>query len=154
MLVKLLFNNGADFERSLKRRRMAAVALFLIGLTGFACYFLLVEGSDLPDFVQGFYLGASSGITLGSVVLFARSQYLLTHPQAQKQAKIKESDERERTILHLAFEAAGIITFFVSVAAIFVVLPLSMDAFRALFAVMIVYCLSWVGVSWYLSKKL
>lgn len=83
MLIKLILND-ADFEKSLKRRKLAAVALLLVGLVGLGCYFLLVEGSPLPDFAQGFYLGAASGICLGSVILLVRSQYLLTHPEAQK----------------------------------------------------------------------
>ena len=154
MLVKLLLNDGGDFERSLRRRRLVGFALLLAGLVGLACYFLLVQGSDLPDFVQGFYLGAASGSTLGSVILIVRSQYLLTHPEAQKKARIKDTDERERTIVHASFEVAGIITFFASVAALFVVLPLSMEAFQALFAAMVLYCLSFLGASWYLSRKL
>ena len=58
------------------------------------------------------------------------------------------------TILHLSFEAAGIITFFASVATLFVVLPLSVAAFQALFAMMVLYCLSFAGVNAYLSRKL
>ena len=154
MLVKLLFNDGGDYERSLKRRRTVGLALLLVGLVGVACYFLLVPDSGLPNFAQGFYLGAASGITLGSVILIARSQYLLTHPEARKKARIKDTDEREVTILHLSFETAGIITFFASVATLFVVLPLSVAAFQALFAMMVLYCLSFVGVNAYLSRKL
>ena len=153
MLMKLFLCSG-DFEKTLKLRRLIALALLGVGLIGFACYFLLVPDSGLPNFAQGFYLGAASGITLGSVILIARSQYLLTHPEARKKARIKDTDEREVTILHLSFEAAGIITFFASVATLFVVLPLSVAAFQALFAMMVLYCLSFAGVNAYLSRKL
>lgn len=154
MLMKLLLNDGGDYVRTLKRSRGVGVALFLVGLMGIACYFLLVPQSGLPDFAQGFYLGAASGITLGALILIARNQYLLTHPEAQRKARIKETDEREQTIIHTSFEAAGLIVFFTGAAALFVALPLSVAAFRALFAVIVLYSLSFLGASAYLSRKL
>ena len=103
---------------------------------------------------QGFYLGGASGITIGALILLIRVQYLLTHPQARQKAKIKETDERERMIIHTAFRLAGIITFFTAAAALFVVLPLDMGAFRALFGVMILYAACFVVSSAWLSKRI
>ena len=154
MLIKALFTDSKNYERSLKLRRLWAIGMLCIGLVGFACYVLLVPSSDLSDYVQGFYLGAASGITAGALVLLIRTQYLITHPQAQRRAKIKETDERERKIVHTAFEVAGGVTFFASAVALFVVLPLSMDAFRALLAVMTLFCLAFVTANAWLSKKL
>lgn len=153
MLIKLILND-ADFEKSLKRRKLAGFALLLVGLVGLGCYFLLVEGSDLPDFAQGFYLGAASGISLGSVILLVRSQYLLTHPEAMKKAKIQETDERQRTIIDAAFKWAGCITFFTAAAALFVLLPLSMGAFLALLGVMALYAASFLVMSNLLEKRM
>ena len=78
MLVKMLFC-GDNYQKSLKRRRACSIAILCVGLIGFACYFLLVPGSALSDFAQGFYLGAASGITAGALILLIRTQYLLTH---------------------------------------------------------------------------
>lgn len=153
MLIKLILND-ADFEKSLKRRKLAGFALLLVGLVGLGCYFLLVEGSDLPDFAQGFYLGAATGVTAGSVILLVRSQYLLTHPEAMKKARVQETDERQRTIIDAAFKWAGCITFFTAAAALFVLLPLSPDAFRALLAVMALYAVSFLVVSNVLEKRM
>ena len=141
MLAKLL-NDGGDYTRSLKRRRAVGLALLLVGLVGFTCYFFLVPGSSLPDFAQGFYLGAASGISAGAVILLCRSQYLLTHPEAQKKARIKETDERERSIIHSAFQTAGVVTFFTAAAALFVVLPFSRAAFCALLGMMALYAVT------------
>lgn len=154
MLMKQLLNVPGDFSRSLKLRRAVAIALLCVGAVGLICYFLLVPKSALPDFAQGFYLGASCGILLGALILLCRSQYLLTHPDAQKKVKIKEQDEREVTIKNQAFLLAGVVTFFASATALFVVLPLSMAAFRALLAAMVVYCLTFLGGAAYYSKKL
>lgn len=154
MLAKLLFSDGGDFERSLRRRQGVALALLAVGLVGLVCYFLLVPDSALPDFAQGFYLGAASGISAGAVILLCRTRYLLTHPAARKKARIKETDERERTIVHSAFEWAGILTFFAVAAALFVALPLSRAAFQALFGVLVLYALAFAGANLYFSKKL
>lgn len=153
MLVKLLFTSN-DFEKSLRQRRMAALALLGVGLVGFACWFFLVPGSSLSEYAQGFYLGAASGITAGAVILLCRTQYLLTHPEAGKKARIRETDERERSIVHSAFQAAGMVTFFAAVGALFVVLPFSPSAFWALFAVIIFYSLVFSLSCGVLEKRL
>lgn len=141
MLMKLILCDD-DFEKSLKLRRLAALAFLGVGLVGFACYFLLVPGSSLSDYAQGFYLGAAGGITAGAVILLCRVQYLLRHPQAQRRARIKETDERERTVVRSAFQMAGVVTFFSAAGALFVLLPFSVHAFWALFVVIIFYSLA------------
>lgn len=154
MLVKQLLTNGGDYEKSLRQRRWAAIALLSVGLVGIACYFLLVPDSGLPDFVQGFYLGAASGISFGGLGLLVRTQYLIAHPQAQRKARIKETDERQMHIARTAAQFAGVLTFFASAAAMFVVLPLSMAAFKVLMAVMILYASSFYLSNLWLSQKL
>lgn len=154
MLVKQLLTNGGDYEKSLRQRRWAAIALLAVGLVGIVCYFLLVPDSGLPDFVQGFYLGAAVGIVAGALILLIRTQYLISHPQAQRKARIKETDERQMHIARTAAQFAGILTFFASAAALFVVLPLSMAAFKVLMAVMVLYAASFYLSNLWLSKKL
>ena len=154
MLVKMMLTGGGDYEKSLRQRRWAAIGLLFIGLVGFVCYFLLVPSSGLAEYAQGFYLGAATGITAAALVLLVRTQYLITHPKAQRKARIKETDEREMQIARTAAQAAGVITFFASAAALFIVLPLSMAAFKALMATTVFYCLVFVAANAWLSKKL
>ena len=154
MLVKQLLTNGGDYEKSLKQRRWAAIGMLCVGLVGFVCYFLLVPDSDLPDFVQGFYLGGSWGLIAGALVLLIRTQYLLTHPQAQRKAKIKETDEREMHIMRTAAQMAGGITIFGVAISTFIVLPLSIEAYAALGGVMLLYGTAFLLSSLWLSKKL
>lgn len=153
MLVKMLFC-GDNYQKSLKQRRACSVAVLCVGLIGFVCYFLLVPGSALSDFAQGFYLGAAGGITAGALILLIRTQYLLTHPNAQRRAKIKETDEREVHITQTAFRLAGMVTFFVTAAALFVLLPLSVEAYYALLGVLALYALVFLAVNLWLSKRL
>ncbi len=152
MLIKA-FTFGGDYEHTLRVRRFLALALLLVGLVGIAGYFLLVPDSALPDFAQGFYLGAASGVTAGALILLIRMQYLLTHPEARKRARIQETDEREQSIHRTAFYFAGMFTFFASAAALFVLLPISMGAFTALIAVIAVYALAWLASSLWLSRR-
>lgn len=151
-LLKLMID-GKDYEQTLRRRRAVAFGMLAVGLVGTACYFLLVRQSALEDFAQGFYLGASSGITLGAVVLLIRTQYLLSDPEARRKAKIQDTDERERALIHRAFEVAGEVTFFACAAALFVLLPLSMAAFWAVLGVMVLYALTWVAAQNILRRK-
>ena len=153
MLMRLF--EPSDFDRSLRRRRLVGFGLLAVGLTGIVCYFLLIDGSDaLSDYARGFYLGAASGISIGSVFLIVRSHYLLTHPEARKKAKIQEQDERERTIIAQAFQFAGMFTFFASAASMFVLVAVSRAAALAVFAVVAVYAVVWLLANVYLSKKL
>jgi len=154
MLMKQLLTGGGDYEKSLRQRRWASVGMLAVGLVGFVCYFWLVPDSNLPDFAQGFYLGAATGIAAGGLGLLIRTQYLIIHPKAQRKAKIKETDEREMHIARTAAQLAGVITFFASAAALFVVLPLSMAAFKALMAVLLLYAASFFLSDLWLSKKL
>lgn len=143
-----------DYDRSLRRQRLYALCLLAVGIVGIVCYFTLVDGSALPDFARGFYFGASIGVTAGALILLLRVTRLMRDPEARKKAKIRDTDERERHITNRAFQIAGLVTFFTSAAALFVLLPLSMEAFLALLAVMALYCGCFVVISLWLSKKL
>ena len=154
MLIKALFTDSKNYERSLKLRRLWAIGMLCIGLVGFACYVLLVPSSDLSDYVQGFYLGAASGITAGALFLLVRTQYLLTHPRAQRQAKIKETDEREMQIARTSAQIAGGLTVFAAAVGSFLVLPLSRTACFTLTCVIAFYILCALLSSLWLSKKL
>ena len=153
MLMKLF--DTSDYDRSLRRRRLMALGLLAVGVTGIACYLFLIHDSQvLSDYARGFYLGAASGISIGAVILLVRVQYLLTHPEARKKAKIQAQDEREKAIIDQAFRFAGMFTFFAAVASMFVLVAVSKTAALAVFGVIVVYAVSWPLASLYLSKKL
>jgi hypothetical protein len=141
MMIQNLFRSSGDFEKTLRLRRGIALGLLMVGVVALVSYFGLVKQSTLPDFAQGFYLGAGAGVLLGGFLLLVRTQYLLAHPEACKKAQIKEEDEREQTITDRASKFAGLFTFFAAAAALFVVLPFNMGAFFALMGVMLVYFL-------------
>lgn len=153
MLMRMF--DTSDYDRSLRRRRLMALGLLAVGVTGIACYLFLIHDSQvLSDYARGFYLGAASGISIGAVILLVRVQYLLTHPEARKKAKIQEQDEREKAIINQAFQFAGMFTFFAAVASMFVLVAVSKTAALAVFGVIVVYAVSWPLASLYLSKKL
>ena len=91
---------------------------------------------------------AATGITAGALFLLVRTQYLITHPQAQRRAKIKETDEREMQIIRSATQIEGGVTIFGVVLSLFIVLPLCMEAYYALIGVVFFLSNLW------LSKKL
>ena len=153
MLMRMF--DTSDYDRSLRRRRLLALGLLAVGLMGLACYILLIHNSGvLPDYARGFYLGAASGISIGAVILLIRMQYLLTHPEARKKARIQEQDEREKAIINQAFQFAGMFTFFAAAASMFVRAAVSRTAALAVFGVIVVYAVTWLIASLYLSKKM
>ena len=153
MLMKVF--DTSDYDRSLRRRRLVAFGLLAVGITGIVCYLLLIHNSDtFPEFARGFYLGGASGICIGSVFLLVRITYLLSNPEARKKAKIKEQDEREKTIINQSFQFAGVFTFFACAASLFVLVAVSLEAAAAVLGVVALYSIVWVAASIYLSKKL
>ena len=145
----------SNFERSLRRRRLAAFGLLAVGIVGILCYLFLIHGSEtFPDFARGFYLGGASGICIGAAFLLVRVTYLLSSPEARKKAKIQEQDEREKVIVNQAFQFAGMFTFFAAVASMFVLVAVSREAAMAVLGVIVVYSVSWPLANLYLSKKL
>ena len=153
MLMRMF--DTSDYDRSLRRRRLMALGLLAVGATGLVCYFLLVHDSEaLSDHARGFYLGGATGICLGALILLIRMQYLLTHPEARKKAKIQEQDEREKAIISQAFQFAGMFTFFAAAASMFVLVAVSREAFKAIFSVVIVFAATFALSNFYLSKKL
>ena len=153
MLMRIF--DTSDYDRSLRRRRLLGFGLLAVGITGLVCYLLLIHGSGvLSDYARGFYLGAASGITIGAVILIVRMQYLLTHPEARKKARIQEQDEREKAIVNQSFQFAGMFTVFAAAASMFVLAAVSRTAALAVFGVIVVYAVTWLTANLYLSKKL
>lgn len=154
MLAKQLFNSP-DYGKTLRRRLVLAIAFLAVGIVGITCYFLLVRGSAaLSDHAKSFYAGAACGITAGAVILLVRTMILIRNPEKCKKAQIKDQDEREQAIVNKAFQYAGVFTFFLVVASLFVVVAFSRAVATALVAVVAVYALSFVAANLYLSKKL
>ena len=154
MLIKTILTGNGDYSACLRQRRWAALALLAMGLVGFLCWFFLVPDSHLSEHARGFYLGAASGITAGSLLLLIRTQYLITHPQAQRKTKIKETDERELHITRSAAQIAGGLTIFGAALSLFVVLPLSREAYYALLGVILLYTALFFLSALWLSRKL
>lgn len=153
MLMRLF--DTSDYDRSLRRRRLMALGLLAVGVTGLACWFLLARDSAvLSDHARGFYLGGATGITAGALILLVRMQYLLTHPEARKKARVQEQDEREKAIVSQSFQFAGMFTFFAAAASMFVLVAVSPEAFKAIFSMVTVFAAAFLLSNFYLSKKL
>lgn len=153
MLMKY-FAAGQDYDKTLKLRLLWCWAMVAVGLIGFICYGLFVPNSNLGDHAQGFYLGAATGIFASGLVLLWKTRRVMRNPEAKRRARIEESDERRTLILNKACVFAGLFTFFCGTAALFVVLPFSMEAYYALLSIMVLYVGGMaVSVLW-LSKRI
>lgn len=153
MLIKR-FMSGWDYDKTLKLRQLWCAAMVAVGLVGFICYALFVPNSSLSDHAQGFYLGAATGLFVGGLVLLWKTRRVMHNPEAKRKARIEETDERRSLILSKACVFAGLFTFFCGGAALFVVLPFSMEAYYALLAMMLLYTLGLVLSVFWLSKHI
>ena len=153
MLINKITQSN-DYDRSLKLRCAYFGAMVVIGLIGFICYGLFVPNSSLSDHAQGFYLGAATGIFASGLVLLWKTRRLMRDPEAKRRARIEEQDERRSLILNKACVFAGLFTFFCGAAALFVVLPFSMDAYYALLGIMVLYTLCLAASALWLSKRI
>ena len=146
---------SADFEQSLRRRRLAGVGLIALGTLGCLCYVLFLRvGGALSDYARDFYLGFSCGLALAGAVVLIRSQYLLGRPQARRKARIREQDERSRTIAAHACQFAGLLTFYLCAAALLVAVAVNHTIAMVLLTVMAVYAAAFVCAGVVLSKRL
>ena len=143
-----------DYDKSLQLRCLYFSAMVLIGLLGFLCYGLFVPNSSLSDHAQGFYLGAATGIFAGGLVMLWRTRRVMRNPDAKRKARIEESDERQQLILNKAAVFAGLFTFFCGAAAVFVVLPFSVEAYYALVGMMALYVLGFVAANLWLKRHI
>ena len=153
MLMKA-FTFSGDYDKTLKLRQLWCTAMVAVGLVGFICYGLFVPNSSLSDYAQGFYLGAATGIFASGLVLLWKTRRLMRDPEAKRRARIEETDERRSLILNKACVFAGLFTFFCGAAALFVVLPFSMDAYYALLGIMVLYTLGLAASALWLSKRI
>ena len=73
-------------------------------------------------------------MTLAGIVFFARTRWLLRHPDRAKQAQISETDEREKAILRAAVNSTFGVLYVALILGILLALPFSMPIFFTLFA--------------------
>lgn len=151
-LLKLI--GGKDYTQRLKNQLLASIALLLVGVVGLVCYFVLVPGSTLSDFAQGFYIGAVLGVIAGALITLIRCAYLLKDPEARQKAKIKDTDERSQAILHKSFAIAGGVSFFTGAAALFVVLPFSAAAFWGVLGMMALFGVTFAVSNLVLERRM
>lgn len=151
-LIRLF--GGRDYIQRLKNQLLASVALLLVGVVGIVCYFVLVPDSGLSDFAQGFYIGGALGVTAGALITLVRCVYLLKNPEAQQKAKVKDTDERSQTIIHKSFAIAGGVTFFTSAAALFVVIPFSVETFWGVLGTMALFGVTFAVSNLILERRM
>ena len=146
MLIKTFFYSS-DYVRTLRRRRWLFAGMSLFGIVLALLAQFAFPSFGISDFIQGFYLGGGSGLTLAGIVFFARTRWLLRHPDRAKQAQISETDEREKAILRAAVNSTFGVLYVALILGILLALPFSMPIFFTLFALFLL-----VGLTMLLSS--
>ena len=134
MIIKHLSSSQGP-SHLLRVRSTLGLGIFCLGLVGILCTFTILRGGVLPDFVHGFYSGVSTGLTVLGALFFARSRWLLRHPDKAKAVFVKAQDERERCIEEKAMSTTWMILFFLLAAALLITAPIQLTVFCTLLAV-------------------
>lgn len=149
MLIKQLFR-GKDYQATLRRRLYVSVFMAVLGILLFVLSLSLVRNGTLPDFFNGFYTGAGSGLVGASLVFIFRTVKLLRDPEKARKAQISEEDEREKAIVSASLNTVFWVMFGVIGAGIFLALPLSFAVFAVLTGLFFLMLLSMVAaMAWH-----
>ncbi len=153
MIAKALFTSN-DYEKTVRFQTRLFSGMLFVGIVGLMCYLSLVKDSSLPDFSQGLYLGVSTGLMLAGLLGMGRLRRLKKDPEARRKAAIEATDEREQAVTQKAMNTASLIHFYLAIAAMLVLAPIDMTAFWVLFALMLLFCLTFVIARIWYGKKL
>lgn len=151
MLNKM--TSGPDYGRNLRQRRWAFLVVLLIGLVGLGCYVLLVPGSGLADYAQGYYLGSACGLMGVGLVLGLRNEWMLRHPEKWKKARIQETDERSQHLTTQAAQLAGVGVLVLQALACYVLVAVDQDLVKVLLASMVAYVVLFQGCRVILARR-
>ncbi len=149
MIIKQFFQ-GKTYRETLLRRLWLFLSMTFVGVLLIVLSLTVVKGSDLPDHIQGFYLGAGCGLTLCSVCFIASHLRLLRDPAAAKKAQVSEEDEREQAIVRSSMITVFWVCYVVTTAGIFIALPLNAAVSWTLAALMVLMTVSLIlSIAWH-----
>lgn len=111
----------SDYGRALKTRCWVFGGLAAVGLAVIAAAALL--GGSPASHAEAFYWGLGFGLLTCGLALLIRTRLLLARPERWRQARVRETDEREQRIALEAARFAGVaLVFLITAAALVLVL--------------------------------
>lgn len=149
--------NNEEYRAVLKKRQARMIWLVLAGMVtigvSLAAYFF--RGPEASEYRLGFSLGAGTGLILGAVIALARIRRMLTSEERLKEARLKETDEREIEVDNRALQATAKILL----AALYVMMVLGgLFGWREMVDMCIllvgIFLLGYTGLKSYYGKKM
>lgn len=103
--IKGLFYNctartNEEYKVELKKRQRLMIVLLVLGILTLAvmAVLILTKPETTESYTAGFFCGIGIGLTLASILCIRDLQKTMTDEAALKEARLKETDEREQAI--------------------------------------------------------
>lgn len=114
--------NNEEYRAVLKKRqvRFCLCILVSVALMGLVLFLCLCTQTGFTEYRLGYLLGLGGGLALGGVIGLVRIRRTLADEEKLKEARLKETDERELEVDSLALLATGKILLLVLYVLLFV----------------------------------
>lgn len=101
--------NNEEYRAVLKKRQARRCLIILAGFATevvvLVAYFCLQV--ELSEYRLGFLIGMGAGLAFGGVLALLKTRRLLTNEEKLKEARLKETDEREIEVNNLAIQGTA-----------------------------------------------
>lgn len=137
-----------------KVQRGVQRGLIFLGLVMLGTCVVLARLGRLEGAVEGFYLGAGTGLTVGGLALRLADRWKRRTPERDARADLDLQDERNQEISRRAVLSAGTVVLLALCAVMLAAWPLSRPVFWLAFALVLLYALSYLLAFVYFWRKL
>lgn len=140
--------------RQKKVQRCVQWGLVFLGLVMLGTCVVLAGLGRLEGAVEGFYLGAGTGLTVGGLGLRLADRWRRRTPERDARADLNLQDERNQEISRRAVLSAGVAVLVALCGVMLAAWPLSRPVFWLAFALVLLYALAYLLAFVYFWRKL
>lgn len=159
MLMKMFWKGAKtdeEFKERLIGRRNMFILLLFVGAASLAVGLTVNTeiAGNRGDFLSGLYCGIGTGVILASLVALYRNWKLRKDSVRLHQERLKEADERNRTLNQKSFYLAGVVSFFAQYVIFLAAGFFSMEVMRIMWGLLILYCFSFIIIRKILERRM
>lgn len=148
--------NNEEYKEALKKRMRALLVLLVLGVITLATMILLIylKPEMLDSYEAGLLTGLGTGLFFGGIVAILQLKKRMKSEESLKQARLAETDEREREISNISMR----MTSKIMLAALYLVMLFSLFVSREIALMMcgliMLYVVSYTVCRKIISKRM